>query len=301
MKNSSRYAIGILLPFIISVPVALQAQEREKVALDSPEGWAMAHTIAATLNLGALPPARLEPWKINVSAELGSIPRLSTEEQRVGFGGFKFEDMNKSPVFGRGRLQLGLPSDFTVELSWTPPLKINGVKPVDLFGLAIQRPLLHFDRWHLGGRVFMLRGHARGDIACSKDVVAEPPGSAGNPFGCRERSDDRSSLDHEGIEIMFSHLLSNERWQPYVALAWTRIHPEARVQARVFAVFDESTLTADGTLLTASLGTAFYSSANWHWSAAFSYTPLQVKRPPLRESRNGDFWSVRLGLSWSGF
>ncbi len=56
--------------------------------------------------------AKIAPWHWNVALDLGDIPRLSDAQQRVGFGGFKNEDLNKSPVFGRLRLALGLPHDW---------------------------------------------------------------------------------------------------------------------------------------------------------------------------------------------
>ena len=54
----------------------------------------------------------LRPGRWSVAAELGHIPRLSDAQRRVGFNGFKTEDLNKSPVFGRLRLWLGLPAGF---------------------------------------------------------------------------------------------------------------------------------------------------------------------------------------------
>jgi len=152
----------------------------EREAFDSPEGWAMAHTVSASLNLGAGPASTLSTWDWRLSAELGSIPHLSREEQRVGFGGYKLEDMNKSPVFGRGRLHVGLPAAITAELSWTPPLEINGGKPQHLFGLALERALWRGEDWTLGGRLFAVRGAARGDTTCSRSVARQAPGSAGN-------------------------------------------------------------------------------------------------------------------------
>lgn len=274
--------------------------DREQVDFDSPEGWAMAHTLAASLNLGSLPPGAVEPWSLAVSGEVGSIPRLSDAEQRVGFGGFKYEDMNKSPVFGRGRVHLGLPGNFSAVASWTPPVRLNGAKPKNVFGLALEKQLFVENGWGLGGRLYALRGDGTGDITCDRDTAAGTPGTAANPFGCRAPSDDRLSLDHEGLELIASRMLDGERWQPYVSLAWTRTNPRAQVNARVFEILDRSVLTTEGDLMTTTVGVAFHPSADWSASAAFSYTPLDVRRPPLRQSRAGDFWSLRLGLTWKG-
>jgi hypothetical protein len=270
----------------------------ERESFDSPEGWAMAHTVSASLNLGAGPAATLERGDWRVSAELGSIPHLSREEQRVGFGGYKLEDMNKSPVFGRGRLHVGLPGAITAELSWTPPLEINGGKPQHLFGVALERNLWRGEDWSLGGRLFALRGDARGDTTCSRSVARQAPGSAGNLYGCRAPSDDTLRMDHEGIELMLSRRVGDGRWQPFVALASTHMNPYVEIEALVFDSLDLSELESSGTVQTLSAGTQWRVSPQWQASLALSWTPLDVRRPPQFNSASQDYWSVRVGLGW---
>lgn len=271
---------------------------REAVGFDSPEGWAMARTTAATLNLGPRAPAAGDPWQFSVAAELASIPHADREDTRVGFGGTKFEDLNKSPVFGRLRLRLGLPADFTAELAWSPPVEIDGVRPDGIYGLSLERPLYAGERWSLGARLFGQVGHARGDITCSEELARLEPGSPDNPFGCVAPSDDDIELDHGGAELFGSLDLDGGRWQPYASLAVTRIDPEVQVNARVFGVIDRSQVVTEGTLETGTLGVAFNPSPAWQWSAAFSYTPLDVRRPPDFLDESEDFWSLRLGLTW---
>lgn len=287
---------------ILFLSPGLQAQAvgagRDTVDLDSPEGWAMARTTAATLNLGPAPPGALGPWELAVSAELASIPHVDRADRQVGFGGTKFEDLNKSPVFGRGRLRLGLPAGFTAELSWSPPVEIDGVQPDGIYGLALERPLYAGERWRLGARLFGQAGHAEGDITCSDEIARLEPGSPDNPFGCVARSDDDIELDHGGAEIFGSASLDGGRWEPFASFAVTRIDPEVQVNARVFEVIDRSQLVTEGTLQTGTLGVVFNQSPSWHWTAALSYTPLDVRRPPDFDEESNDFWSVRLGLTW---
>lgn len=271
---------------------------RDAVDLVSPEGWAMARTTAATLNLGPRPPARLEPWELSFNAELGSILHVDRADTRVGLGGAKFEDLNKSPVFGRGRFRLGMPGGFTAELSWSPPVEIDGVQPDGIYGLALERPLFAGDGWSLGARLFGQVGHAEGDITCSEELARLEPGSPDNPFGCVAPSNDDIELDHGGAELFGAVDLDGGRWQPYASLAVTRIDPEVQVNARVFQAIDRTQLVTDGTLETATLGVSFHQSPAWQWTAAFSYTPLDVRRPPDFEEQSDDFWSVRVGLTW---
>lgn len=269
---------------------------REIVDFDSPEGWAMARTTAATLNLGPAPPRDIEPWEIAVSAELASIPHVDTADTRVGFGGTKFEDLNKSPIFGRGRLHIGLPAKFTLELAWSPPIEIDGVRPDGVYGIALERPLYDGNRLRIGGRLFGQAGHAEGDITCSQEVASRELGPD-NPFGCIAPSDDDIELDHVGAELFASTNPRNGRWQPFVSFAVTRIEPEVQVNARVFDVIDRSHLVTNGTIETGTLGVVYRPSPAWQAMAAFSYTPLDVRRPPDFDEESDDFWSVRLGLT----
>lgn len=288
------------LACLLTGPAGAQTvvSDRETVDFDSPEGWAMGRTTAATLNLGPAPPRDIEPWEVAVSAELGSIPHVDAADARVGFGGTKFEDLNKSPVFGRGRLHVGLPAKFTLELAWSPPVEIDGVRPDGIYGLALERPLYRGERWQLGARLFGQAGHAEGDITCSAEIAGFEPGSDDNPFGCMAPSDDDIELDHAGAELFASASLHNGRWKPYASIAATRIEPEVQVNARVFDFIDRSQLVTDGTIGTGTLGVVYSFSPAWQATAAFSYTPLEVRRPPDFNEESDDFWSVRLGLTW---
>jgi hypothetical protein len=101
----------------------------QEVDFGSPEGWGMAFMTTSSQNLGQMPPHSVNIKDISISAELSSIPWLSKEQQKIGFGGFKDEDLNKSPAFGRIRASIGLSWDLNAEISWTPPIQINNSKP----------------------------------------------------------------------------------------------------------------------------------------------------------------------------
>jgi hypothetical protein len=62
---------------------------------------------AASLNLTDSYVEPLEFGEVIISAELSTIPKLNSEQQKIGFGGLKYESLNKSPVFGRGKLKMG--------------------------------------------------------------------------------------------------------------------------------------------------------------------------------------------------
>jgi hypothetical protein len=70
----------LLFSFLSSVVLS------QDVDFESPEGWAMAYTSASALNLGQSASEDLKKGKISISAELSTIPSLSKEQQKVGFG-----------------------------------------------------------------------------------------------------------------------------------------------------------------------------------------------------------------------
>ena len=118
----------------------------------------MAFMTSSAQNLEQVPPHSVNIRDISISAELSSIPRLSKAQQRIGFGGFKDEDLNKSPAFGRLRANIGLPWNLDAEISWTPPLQINDSKPDHLWGAALSKPLVNNEKIDIGLRLVFAQG-----------------------------------------------------------------------------------------------------------------------------------------------
>jgi len=288
-----------LISAAISPVLLAQAPESgyDFEAFDSPEGWAMAYTLASALNLGSGPAEHrgLFTWKIE--AELASIPHLSKEQQRVGFGGFKPEDMNKSPVFGRARVSVALPAAVTAEFSWTPPLELDGAKPESLFGLALERELVSVGAWRLGGRLHAVRGHVSADVTCSRDVASYAPGSPSNLFGCSGASVDRLRMNQQGAEVMLSRSLFDGRLQPFVAYARTHFRPFVEVEAPLFDSTHFWELQTSGSVDSLTLGARATITPVWQSSIAFSYTPLSVIRPRMDNRQHDNFWSLRVAVA----
>jgi len=258
----------------------------------------MAYMTAASLNLSQAPPRAGEPGNIRFAVELSSIPRLNRNQQRVGFGGFKNEDLNKSPVFGRARVGVSLPWDLTLELAWTPPLEINDARPEGLWGAALSRPLFSLNNWHLGLRAYTVRGEVTAPVTCSADVVAQAPGTFENPFSCIALSNDRLTLDHYGAELVFSWWDGRRRWQPYLATAITRMDPFTEINALLLNVIEFSTIDSQGSTTSFSAGVNYQLTEEWGISIASSYTPLDVERPPGNPGGQDNFWTLRVGLNW---
>tara|TARA_B100000809_G_scaffold144927_1_gene142520 strand:+ start:1555 stop:2397 length:843 start_codon:yes stop_codon:yes gene_type:complete len=271
------------------------AYSDQNVDLDSPEGWAMAFMTASAQNLGQAPPHSVNVRDISFSAELSSIPRLSKEQQRIGFGGFKDEDLNKSPAFGRLRANVGLPWNVDAEISWTPPLKINNSKPDHLWGAALSKPLFDNERISVGLRLFLLRGGVIASVTCSEDTINFAPYTLQNTAGCIGLSDDKLQMDHEGVEVFLS-FNNTSNIIPWISLASTNIDNAVEIDAPLEIGRERASVYSSGTIQTLSFGLNYDISENWSLNAASSYTPLDVQRPN-DSSDNDDFWNVRAGLT----
>lgn len=290
-----RTRMAILLCLAPALGAAQTVLDDEEIlASDRPEAWAMNYVVASTTMtaFGATPGLGRGAWQL--SADLGHIPRLSRRQQRVGFGGEKAEDLNKSPVFGRVRLGLGLGAGVVAELGYTPPVAIDGARPRDLVALAIGKRWWQDEAWSLSTRVFGQHGRAGGDITCPRDV-AGPFDPQANPFGCVARSNDRIALNAYGADLTFAH---DAAWAWHATLGVLRTEPTVRVDARVFTVIDRSRLVARGVLPYVALGLGRDLAPGWRATAEWLHMPIDVRRTP-GEVENDALDSLRLQLRWS--
>jgi len=271
------------------------AYSNQKVDIDSPEGWAMAFMTSSAQNLGQMQPHSVNLRDISISAELSSIPHLNREQQKIGFGGFKDEDLNKSPAFGKLRASFGLPWNLNAEVSWTPPLQINGSKPDGLWGAAISRPLIDNEKISIGLRLFLLRGGVIASVTCNEDKINFTPYTPQNPVGCIGKSDDKLQMDHEGAELFLSFNNSSATL-PWISLASSNIDNSVQIDAPLEGGRELATIYSTGAIQTFSFGFNYDMGENWILNAASSYTPLDVQRPN-DTSGNDNFWNVRVGLT----
>ena len=270
----------------------------EEVSFSSPEGWGMSYMSAASLNLSDSFPASLDFGELVITAEISTIPKLNREQQKIGFGGLKYEDLNKSPLFGRGKLKIGFYWDSVLELSYTPPLEIKGAKPNNLWGIALAKPIISNDSVNLGIRYYRLSGNAVADVTCSENTVNQPLYTAGNPSGCISVSKDRIDLGHQGFEILLDSNHINEKFKPYISLASTKIDSSVKIDAQLELSREIAFVQTSGTINTLNFGLNYKISDNWQFNLGTSYTPLDVNRP-TPAGGDDDFWNLKLGFSWN--
>ena len=282
---------------LLGFDVRAQAVFREDEALapDRPEAWAMNYFAASSLMTGFGESPALSPGRWEIAAELGHIPRLDEAQRRVGFNGFKTEDLNKSPVFGRLRLWLGLPAGWVAEVGYTPPLSIDGARARDLVAVAIGRRVFAHGRYALSARAFGQHGQAEGDITCPA-ILAGVVDSERNPYGCRAASNDRIDLHYYGVDLTSAWTAAP--WQWHAGLGVARTELEVQVDALTYDVRDRSRLTARDTLPFIALGASRELGTRWSVGLEILHVPLTVRRDPGAPRERDPLTSLRLQLRY---
>ena len=91
MSRAKSVVLACCVGWLLLPAACVQAQDvfrdDEHLAGDRPEAWAMQRATAVTLMTSFGPVPALAPGQWQGALELGHIPGLSTDEQRVGFRG----------------------------------------------------------------------------------------------------------------------------------------------------------------------------------------------------------------------
>jgi hypothetical protein len=263
----------------------------QPIGFNSPEAWALKYFSAVSTFTAIGPPAVREPGSLDFGLEGGWIPHLSESQRRVGFGGTALEDLNKTAVFGRPRLSVGLPGGFSVEGAWVPPIVINGGK-ANLVAAAIERPFVVADPWTLGFRLYGQLGHSKGDYTCSAGVVAQPPGSSGNPQKCDARSTDSTTLDNVGAALT-GGIKVGGGGNLHFAVGGTYNDLVFQVGAVTAGKPDNTRLATHGWTGWAAAGAGWPLGKTVSIAAEAYYSPLLVRRPPNFDTQNDGLFNVR--------
>jgi hypothetical protein len=290
--STRTHCLPLLLTIVMTGSTAVNAlpkiERTETVDSDAPEAWAMFYLTAITLPAGFGTPQSREPGAIDVGLELGTIPSLSKTERTVGLGGIKEEDLNKSPVFARPSVSIGLPADFSLILAYVPPLEVYGIKP-NLFAAILERPLLQSSEWAIGARGYVQAGTVEGDFTCSNNVANNPPGSPQNPFGCDGKSSDEATQRYAGFELSSSYRIDAlNGLSPYIAISANYMDTKVHVDAITYGVNDRTRLVADNWVYGYSAGLSYPVNEQLSFSAGLFYSPLQVRRDINSTSSESD-------------
>ena len=293
-------AIGALL-VAIAVAGPLSAQVIDDVEVldwDRPEAWAMKYFSSVSILTGdSGPPVSRESWTFSVGLELDTIPRLSEDQRRIGFGGSKVEDINRLPALFRPRVTVGLPAKISLDVAWVlPPVEVRGVES-NLFAVALERPFFSSGSWTLGvsrlrstrkglRRFHMFGGRSRLSTRTPGQCLRLRGAVSGrtDPQLPRRRIHGRISVEEDPASLgsggqLYGHGVSGER-------------PDLLASS-----------TEACCLPTAGHGrSATNGGASWRLGGRISpaaeifYSPLSVIRPPSTSQDNDPLFNVRTML-----
>lgn len=134
------------------------------------------------------------------------------------------EHVDLLPILPRPRAVFGLADDMTIEVSWVPPIRINGVK-ANLLGIALARTV------PMGPGLISLRANAtfgeiRAAITCTKEQIAQNPADSGASecAGAAKPSDDHFKPNSFGLDLTYGWPVARGRLRPYVGTGvnWLR-------------------------------------------------------------------------------
>jgi hypothetical protein len=229
--------------------------------------------------------------KIDLGFEGGFVPQLSEEQRRVGFGGVKVEDLNRTPFFGRIRGRIGLSEAASLELAYRPPIEVDGTKP-HMFSVAVGRPFDLGESWRIGLRGYGHFGSIEGDITCSTEDLEGP-----NPYDCEAPSNDDLAQRAYGVEITTGYV-SDSPLRPYVGVAVNYLDLEFQVDAMHSGVHDRTLQLSDGATLYLTGGATYAAGEKWRFTGELFYSWLSVVRPPSTESANDGLFNFRFLVSY---
>jgi hypothetical protein len=311
-RSLLRLRAGALFPFLVTGLAGFGAAWGDRAALaqdppilsdpievldfDAPESWAMKYFSSASLFTALGPVPARGAGQIDLELEGLWVPSLSEDQRRVGFGGFKVEDLNRSEVFGRLRAAFGVGAGTSIAVGVVPPLEVDGLRAL-LVALAVERPFFAGERWSAGWRLFGQTGEAKGDLTCTEEDAASTPGSPGNLFGCRAPSRDEVTLEHLGLQLVGGRRMS-PRWGLHGGLTVVEHDLAFQVDAFTYDLHDRTRQLTDGTSWAATLGAAVDLGERLALQVEALYTPLDRRRlrDPESPAIEEELLHVRGGL-----
>ena len=175
-------------------------------------------------------PMNLRPGGMVLAIEGTSLPNIDAGTATPTYcrSGKPAEHVNLFPVLPRPRLIYGLADEFTLEVSWVPPIRVNGVK-ADLLGLALARTV------PMGIGLISIRGNAtfgeiRAAITCTEAQIA-PTSGVSECAGAAKPSDDHFKPNSFGADLTYGWPVGAGKVRPYVGAGVNRLLSRFQVDA----------------------------------------------------------------------
>lgn len=288
--------IACLLVLVFATFASAQRKD-----FDSPEGWALKHFASATLLTGLQPPDSAEERRagsLTLGFEIGWLPALDAGQAHVGFSGSKQEDLNKTPIFARPVVRVGLPFQFTGIAAIAAPIRVWDTTPT-LVAFGLERPIVRRGQWTIGARGYGQVGHAKSSFTCPQRALAFAPGSPNNPAGCVAFSDDTATLRYIGAEGQVAYRVPG---MPKLTLHATAgvnyIQGRFQVNAQRVRGRDRTRLWTSGETFSTTWGATYAIAKRVGVTVDAFYSPLWVQREAQGPRTNDGLLNLRAMLSY---
>jgi hypothetical protein len=158
--------------------------------------------------------------------ELTYIPRVSdaTATPTICRPGKGAENTDLLIALPRPRIGMPLPLGLSLQASWVPPVRVNGVK-ANLFGISLEKVFGQVDGIVAAVRAHATFGSVRAPITCSDEELDDPTTEC---FG-GTRSDDRLSPNIRGVDVAIGGSLAGGQLRPYAGAGYNRLQPRFQV------------------------------------------------------------------------
>jgi hypothetical protein len=134
-----------------------------------------------------------------------------------------------------------LPLGLSLQASWVPPLRVNGVK-ANLFGISVEKAFGRYDGLVAAVRAHATFGSVQGPITCDDKALEN---AASECFG-GTRSDDRLSPNILGLDLALGGSLAGGRLRPYGGAGYNRLQPRFQVNfTNQFGELDNTRVEVD--------------------------------------------------------
>jgi hypothetical protein len=230
-------------------------------------------------------PMNLRPGGLIVALEGTSLPSIDAATATPTYcrSGKPAEHVNIFPVLPRPRVIFGLADEFTAEVSWVPPVRVNGVK-ADLLGLALARTA-PMGRGLVSIRANATFGEIRAAITCTKAQVADPAGPS-ECAGAARPSDDHFKPNGYGADLTYGWPIGTGKVRPYVGggVNWLRSRFQVDAVDSTGFHYDQK-VEGNYTRL------ALFGGATWFPTARWALTGELYADP-------GTTWVGRMGIAY---
>jgi hypothetical protein len=171
-------------------------------------------------------PAALRQWSFSLAIETSYIPNIDDETAtptvcRPGKGP---ENTDFASVLPRPRLAVGLPGGWDAEMSWVPPINVNGATP-NLLGFSLGKTFALGQGMQLGVRVHATTGKIEAPITCDENALEDPVSECFNGT----LSNDRYKPNALGADITAGWSLGGGRVLPFVGTGVNLLRPRFQV------------------------------------------------------------------------